>query len=150
MCVLVRVCVNSRFLLTFCCACVRRGVARRRGPGVRGYPFVIALFCSIVLSFLSAARFAKTLKVWPMGLLMVASCKSFFPTKFLHDSHRSVTCVSSKCLACQSCTPRSTPCVHRSPSPASRIQHCCNHFPAPHDPSKSRPSPECPSITQLP
>jgi hypothetical protein len=103
---------------------------------------VIALFCSMVLSFLSATRFVQTLKVWPMGLLMVASCKSLCSTKlqtihiavsrvFLDMSSMLIvhTTVDSPCLSQQiPCQPHAThlqpfPCPPQSfeTSPLTRV-----------------------------
>ncbi|EKX47661.1 hypothetical protein GUITHDRAFT_152046 [Guillardia theta CCMP2712] len=46
---------------------------KERGPGVRGYPFVIALLVSVIMFGMTAARVHRTGKIWPMGALAALS-----------------------------------------------------------------------------
>mmetsp|Transcript_49633 Transcript_49633/g.121155 ORF Transcript_49633/g.121155 Transcript_49633/m.121155 type:complete len:115 (-) Transcript_49633:67-411(-) len=58
------------FGTTLCWAALRM---KERGPGVRGYPFAVALVCSFLVFLLSTIRILKTGKLWPLGLLSILS-----------------------------------------------------------------------------
>lgn len=46
---------------------------KHRGPGMRGYPYVVALVLSMLLFAMSTSRLSKGAKFMPMGLIAALS-----------------------------------------------------------------------------